>query len=164
MIKLLHDTNFYILLSSSSLLLFLFWRFKGVAAFFLKNHADSIAKSLNQAKTERGRALAELTRVTQKINNLPEEIRLLEENYSVDDAVLERELAGELAKIEFLANQRLETMRNVKLRTEFSALIGRLCAQFRCDILNCSESEKERLLEQSIQLLGRCAEEESRKG
>jgi F0F1-type ATP synthase membrane subunit b/b' len=153
MFSILKDPSFYLLLSILSLVAFIAWKFKNKITELFKNYISSISNSINDSHARKNNAFLELTKTNQRVNKLPEEVEKIRENYSISDSWLDKEFAKEITKVENLMSQRLEHFQNLKIKMEFAEKVDFLCEKFKNDIKTCSLDEKQKLLEQSINLL-----------
>jgi F0F1-type ATP synthase membrane subunit b/b' len=148
------DPNFYVLLSFCTLVFMVLSKLKTKIAGFLTNYADSVAKTLDNARLTKNKALLDLTKANQQVLHLPEEFAEILESCAVNTSHLQEEIAKEIEKIEYTGQTQLAYTQRLQMQAEYWQYIDSLCQKFKQDVQECDMRVKGALLEQSIGLLG----------
>jgi F0F1-type ATP synthase membrane subunit b/b' len=148
------DPNFYVLLSFCTLVFFVYSKLRNKISEFLTNYADSVSKTMDNARGEKNKSLLDLTKTNQQVLHLPEEIAGIWKSCSVNTSQLQEEIAKEIEKIEYTGQMQLEYTRKLQMQAEYWQYIDALCQKFKQDVQECDMCVKNAIMEQSIGLLG----------
>jgi F0F1-type ATP synthase membrane subunit b/b' len=151
--EFLSDPNVYILLSFCCLVYFCFSKLKAKALAFLAGYADSVAKTVDDAKAEKNKALLDLTKANQQALRFQEDVANIWEGCTVDISLLQEGVAKEIEKAEYTGALQFEYAQRLQMQAEYSQCVDHLCQKFKDDVQTCDMHTKEQLLKQAIGLL-----------
>lgn len=162
MLSFLQDPTFFVFLSFLVFVYIGYTRLKRLVRTFLDRQVETIAKEIDQAAEEKERALQQLTRVNRTMNELPAAISKVWEEQIVDFAKLQERAESELQAEEQRQEQQLEATKDQVVRREYDQILSQLSKKFYADIQQATTEQRERLFEQSLDLLaslpeGACA-------
>jgi uncharacterized membrane-anchored protein YhcB (DUF1043 family) len=147
------DENFYIAISFCVLVSIGYFKLRRKFVYVVKKRTREISKSINNAACEKEQSLLEFTRTNNVVANLSNDIVNVWQEHNVDSESLHTNLECELAQLEKNNAEKLADIQNMALQQEYAALVKRTAEKFEVDVVKASKEEKDKLLNQSIELL-----------
>lgn len=147
------DASFYVSVSFLVLVVILFLKGRKKIASWLGNYSQSIAQNLQDAELQKKQAQQDFDFVQYKYDNIQETLSDIEEKGLLDLPSLQKNLDQEATKISFSYQQQIKHLRNIQFQQEYAMKVDQLCERFRKDMAQCSQKEKQELLDQAIDLI-----------